>query len=377
MHGQRWLRAVIAAPSALLLTACIGMKHLPLDEAAMVVPDTGWVLDALFEVPEGPIETYPSELEATRPDVGSHPLKFFSSLFADSYFDSALDGYAVEDLYLESVGDNAQSGGRVNFRYYRSELPGRHPTVLILPIWAGWEYPPAKLAWHIRDATGGAINIVLMIGESELLDWPRLEAVRDEAQLRLWSADMAERYRVTMVDVRRLTDWIAARPEGDPTRIGLAGFSIGALMAGTVLVMDERFAATAVVMGAARPGAIIASCDGDTATAREAVLQRLDWTAERFEALMTEEFRVYDPATYPRRADPRRVLLIDAGHDYCMPQWTRDALWEALGRPERYTIRYGHGSSFLTMMPIGFNVTGRRITRYLLEHLLPESTTED
>ena len=67
--------------------------------------------------------------------------------------------------------------------------------------------------------------------------------------------------------------------------------------------------------------------------------------------------------------DSRRILLVDALYDTCMPQPGRDIMWESLGRPERITMRYDHKISFLGMTPLGFNVLDREIAEFLVARL--------
>ena len=74
--------------------------------------------------------------------------------------------------------------------------------------------------------------------------------------------------------------------------------------------------------------------------------------------------RPYDAATYPGRADPARILIIDAAKDHCIPPDAREALWEVLGRPEHISLNYGHKKAFLSMTPLGFNWMRKQIYRF-------------
>lgn len=354
----------------LLSAACTGMTHVPLDGDQLRLPEASARPSPDLADRGSPPQAQPTALEAMRPPGAGDPIRYFSSAFSTSFYDAAVEGYEVQDLWFPSAGDNAQRDQRVNFRYYRSSQPGPRPVLLVLPIWAGWEYPPVKLAWHLREATAGGAHVLLMMADSELIDWDGLGEVADEAELAAWADAMAERYRISLLDTLRTMDWLSAREEVDAERIGLAGFSIGALVAATALVMDERFHSSVLVMGSADPGGLVATCDGATERNREEALASLGWTQDQLHAFMSARFAHLDPASYPGRVDPRRVMIMDAAEDWCMPEAARDALWEVMGRPERWTIQYGHGSSFLAMMPIGFNVAGHRLTEFLVRQLL-------
>jgi hypothetical protein len=48
-----------------------------------------------------------------------------------------------------------------------------------------------------------------------------------------------------------------------------------------------------------------------------------------------------------------------------MPARSRAALWEAMGRPERFTMHYGHKTSFLAMTPLGPNFMRNKALQFL------------
>ncbi len=81
-------------------------------------------------------------------------------------------------------------------------------------------------------------------------------------------------------------------------------------------------------------------------------------------------FLTIDPASYPGRTDPSRVLIIEAGRDTCVPENCRDDLWEALGRPEKITLDYGHKKAFLSFTPLGNNWMRRQIWDFFEAKLL-------
>jgi hypothetical protein len=49
------------------------------------------------------------------------------------------------------------------------------------------------------------------------------------------------------------------------------------------------------------------------------------------------------------------VIIFDAYYDECVKPGSRDAVWEMMGRPERFTIFDSHGAAFLAMTPLTFN----------------------
>jgi hypothetical protein len=63
--------------------------------------------------------------------------------------------------------------------------------------------------------------------------------------------------------------------------------------------------------------------------------------------------------------DPRRVLIIEAAADTCVPRTSRERLWRAMGRPERIAYLYDHRVAFLAMTFLGGNNLQQQIYRFL------------
>jgi dienelactone hydrolase len=273
--------------------------------------------------------------------------------------------HRVRELTWHSVGDNGQPDMLVTADYFESLAPGRHRLVIVLPLWGTYTYPPEKIADGIRDRGAGDTHVLRVLGERYLFDWDELADAPDPDTLRTRSAQMSERMRVTVVDVRRLIDWARQQPEVDPDRIGIVGFSMSAVVAGLVIGADDRIRSAVLVMGGADLHDIIAACNGPLQRVREAVLPRFGWTQEQYHAVVEDTWAWLNPRHYPARIDPRHILMFDAQHDECMPQSARDAFWETLGEPRRISFHYGHKHSFLAMTPLGLNYMRRQIYRFL------------
>jgi dienelactone hydrolase len=279
--------------------------------------------------------------------------------------DLATRRHSAREITWASAGDNGQPGFTVKADYYRSETPGMHPLVIVLPLWGTYTYPPQKIAEGVRDRGRGEYHVLRVLGENYLFDWDSVAASTDRAMLYERAAQMSERMRVTVIDVRRLIDWAQQQPEIDPQRIGLVGFSMSAIVGGLVAGADDRLGAAVLVMGGANLHDIIATCDGPLERVRETVLPRLDLTQEQYHAIVEEAWGWLNPTHFPTRIDPSRILYFDAQRDECMSQEARDAFWEALGEPRRVSFHYGHKHSFLAMTPLGLNYMRRVIYRFI------------
>jgi predicted esterase len=278
--------------------------------------------------------------------------------------------YELKLLTFPSVGENGQEGDLVTARYYRSREAGPRKLVIVLPIWGSEHtYPAEKMARALRRSSDGDTSVLTVLGERRLVSFVEMSEAEDVAAFRATTARMAERCRATIIDIRRLIDWAESRPEIDPERIALIGFSVGAIVGADVALVDSRLAATVLVMASARPGEVVAGPEKRSGVAREAIMERFGWSAERYVAEVEAQFDFLDPIHYAGGVDPRRVLMFDAAKDERMTRGARDDLWEALGRPERITLQYRHGKAFYSMTPLGNNYTTRRICRFLEEAL--------
>ena len=278
--------------------------------------------------------------------------------------------YTTKRLAFPSHGDNGQEGNLVTIQYYKSTLPGKKKLVIVLPIWGSYTYPSRKITKGLIERFEGRVNVMNMLGEGYLLDWDAVAQATDEASFTRAARRNAERLRTAVIDIRRLLDWVETQPEIDQERIALVGFSLGAVIAGGLTNLDDRISTAVLVMGSAHPEELLAHCPGRPGDAREAVLARFGWTVEEYEARMDELFGFLDPENFALRVDPSQVLMFDAHHDDCMPRTARDALWEAMGRPERISLLYRHKRAFLAMTPLGSNYVPKTIYNFLDRALL-------
>jgi dienelactone hydrolase len=278
--------------------------------------------------------------------------------------------YELRLLEIPSIGDNGQQNNLITAKYYRSTLSGRHPLVIVLPIWGSYTYPPRKFSSMIQHRSSGAVHVLHVQGDTNLADWSGLVAAADESEfLELWRK-AAEHQRVTIVDVRRLIDWAEKRSEIDTERIGLIGCSLGAVVAGTIATQEPRLAATVTVMGGSHLHSVLAYCDGKRTTSVQEKAESFGWSREKFEARLEPIMSVIDAANYPDRVDPRTVLIIEANRDKCVPEKAREDFWLALGKPERISMNYDHEPAFYSMTPIGLSWMRRRIWEFLEPRLL-------
>lgn len=277
--------------------------------------------------------------------------------------------YRVYRLSFPSTGDNGQDGNRVTALYYQSKLPGNKKLVVVLPIWGTHTYPPRKITKSLTKYSDGGMNILRILGENFLFDWDGMRAIASEQELIAVAGDMVKRVQTHVIDIRRAIDWAEAQSEIDREHIGIIGFSLGATVASLVAANEPRVRASVLAMGGANVNEMFATCFGRAEEARNLIIGRLGWTAETFGQKLAAPLAPINPASFPDRVDPKRVIIFDAAYDTCIPESGREALWQAMGKPQRISWPYNHKMAFLTMSPLGLNTMRRKIYNFLEETL--------
>ena len=275
--------------------------------------------------------------------------------------------YVVRFITIPSVGVNGLPGNALHARYYQRKGEGRQSLVIVLPIWGGHPYPQAIVAADLRRARQG--NVMLVLGEHSIIDWDALADAPTAPAFADTMRKMVDRVRVSAVDIRRVMDWAGQRPELDPRRIGLVGFSESTLQLGAVAASDSRLTAAVFVMGGAHPHEMLATCYGPPADIRHQILPRFGWSVPQYAAVLEPLMAPLDIARFGSRVDPARVLIVEAAQDDCIPADARLALWQALGYPERFSVHAGHAGSFLGMTFLGGNHVRTSISRFLARAL--------
>jgi len=327
--------------AAAALVGCAARIHMPFVPGDEPVPPTL-------------VRAAPSEFE------------YIDSLPHPAYVITAEDAaYRTGSLAFPSVGQNGQDGNLVTARYSRSKSKGAKPLVIVLPIWGIHTYPSNAISAGLREYSAGRINVLQIHGDRPLLDWDAVGNIRTEAEFFDLLEQMIDRFVSTVIDIRRVVDWAQTQPDVDPQRIALIGFSMGALVASVVMANEPRMAAGVLVMGGADAHAILAACNHEIASGREHVLKHLGWSLDAYRNELAKALARINPARFAGMVNPRRVLIIEAAADTCMPQAARERLWQAMGRPERIAYLYDHRVAFLAMTFLGGNNLQQQIYRFL------------
>jgi hypothetical protein len=300
------------------------------------------------------------------------PVPFHNSVLESS----AKKSYEVRHIRIPSWGENGQPGNEIEALYYRSHRPGPLPLAIVLPIYGAREYPPTKIARALRARSGGGLHVLHVLSSSYVFDWEALNAAATEEEFLDLMQRMMLRDATNAVDVSRMIDWAEVRTEVDPERIGVVALSHSAIVGGSVAVNEDRPRAMVMFLGGAYVHKILARCNGGRVEdLRLIITERFGWTDDEYEKKLEPIFMTYDPTRFPLRMDPSRILTFDAGNDECMPPESREDFWVAMGRPERYTLKYKHKASFMSMTALGAFWAREKIYEFLDEQLEIDETS--
>jgi dienelactone hydrolase len=131
---------------------------------------------------------------------------------------------------------------------------------------------------------------------------------------------VAEMLRQTVVDVRRGLDLLSGRPECDPRRLGLIGFSFGALTGAMVAGSDTRIRSAVLLSGGAGWATVLSRAQPDS-PAGEAPFDRGELDA-------LDPYAMQD---WVGRIAPRPVLIANGVHDEVLPRASEVAFRQAAG----------------------------------------------
>ena len=160
--------------------------------------------------------------------------------------------------------------------------------------------------------------------------------------------------RQTVLDVRRGVDLLTIRPDVDPKRVGLVGFSLGALLGAVAAGVEPRIKATVLVSGGGDLAGILKSLSERDAVVGGRAMggwKGTDWSMARI--LLQPE----DPLTFAAHIAPRPVLMECGRLDNVIPPFAAQEFYDAATMPADNNVhidwyeKAGHIPPFVEMAP--------------------------
>jgi dienelactone hydrolase len=253
-------------------------------------------------------------------------------------------GYSVAALRFPSPVDSPDPvNNTVHAEYFRPDEgrpgPRRRPAVIVLHI-LGADFALSRyLAARLADRGVAALFVKLpYYGERRPPGEPR----------RFLSADVGRSIgamRQGICDVRRAAAWLASRPEVDPEKLGVTGFSLGGIVSSVATAVDPTLNRGVFLLAGGDLARILWEMP-------EASRYRSLWVASgRSLADLRALTDPYDPLTHARRLAGKRLLMVAGNADEVIPPACTRALWESAGRPPILWYDCGHYSALAYLLP--------------------------
>jgi dienelactone hydrolase len=151
----------------------------------------------------------------------------------------------------------------------------------------------------------------------------------------------SETMEQSVLDVRRVIDWIQSRKEFNPDEIAVGGTSLGSLVAILAFGVDERIKAASFMLGGVDLAHIL--WRSSAVTQQRDSLRRRGYTEEKVRL----ELEPVEPSRFLRKDDPRPTFVIGAKHDTVIPPESTDQLIALLNDPEVLWLDTGHYGGFV------------------------------
>jgi dienelactone hydrolase len=152
--------------------------------------------------------------------------------------------------------------------------------------------------------------------------------------------------RQTVLDIRRATAWLEARPEIDPKRLGIHGTSLGSMIGALAAEMEPKLARVSIALGGG--GLVDAYYNHPQAAPYRKLWEAFGGTKESVVRLVAP----IDPITCAANLKDRRVLMLAGKRDEIVPPKATTALWEAAGKPKIIWYNCTHYGAAVYFAPI-------------------------
>ena len=175
------------------------------------------------------------------------------------------------------------------------------------------------------------------------------------------SEDWVENYRISVIDVRQVIDWVGTRAEINKEQIAVIGISFGGFISAIAMGIDKRIKASVLLVTAGNLEKIVwlskalpkewgySRTEAEFNSRQSRYAKYLDEVDEKgFENVSpTEKGFLNDPMTFAYYLRKRPILMINGLWDEVIPKQCALDFWEACDKPAIIWFPSGHATIWL------------------------------
>lgn len=229
-------------------------------------------------------------------------------------------------------GKLQQGAETVSFQYWRGSVTEHRPLVLLVPILAGGDELMAMVGQRMM---GFGFDVAFCGRAGSALRPPQR------------GPELADLFRRTVLHQRLLLAWL--REHDAPPDVFVLGMSMGGMIATATTALEPSVAGLAICMSGADLAGLLRT------SSEQRVRRWVDWREQQdgvgqdhLEWELRENLD-YEPLALAGAVPTAKALLIGAEFDSVVPLRNQNLLWEALGRPARLQVPFGHYTAALAI----------------------------
>ena len=251
--------------------------------------------------------------------------------------------------------------------YFRPLRATNAPLVILIHGLGDLSVVPGKFLARTLVNRGIACFILYLVFHSSRMP----ETVRKRMPA-LSSEEWFEGYRMSVIEVCQVVDWVRSRPEINHEQIAVMGISLGGFISAIAMAIDERLRAGVFIAMGGNSEVITWKSKADTfrkgSICTEAECRQVHTYYPQYLAEVAEKgfqdvipFKqcfLTDTMTFAHRLRNHPILMINALWDKYIPRQATLEFWGACGKPAITWLPAGHASLWAWYPFISRKVTG-------------------
>ncbi len=244
---------------------------------------------------------------------------------------------------------------------WRGRLEGHDETVRF-QLWStrdasAADTPPRPLVLLVPMLAGGAA-IMEFVGDSMFargFDVALCDRAGSAMKPGQRGPELQELFRRTVLHQRLLLAWLRttdAQRGGARQPQFVLGISLGGMVATAVAAHEPELAGVTICLAGGHLPSLIPASGESRVENWVAWLQETDGVGVDHVRSELREHLHYEPLLMAPAVATEKVLFVAAVFDDVIPRLNQDLLWEALGRPARYDVPFGHYTAAIAISPI-------------------------